>query len=115
MKIEAVRTAALALPETTEEPHHRLVSFRVGGKIFVTVPPGDEYIHVFLSEADREIALAAFPDFTETLLWGGKVVGVRVTLANASAGPVKAMLRQAYAFQAAKPKARSGGKRPRTS
>ena len=83
MKFETVRRAALVLPETTEEPHHHFGSFRVRGKIFITVPPDNTHIHVFLSEQDREQALAAYPDFTEKLLWGGKVVGLRVTLATA--------------------------------
>jgi hypothetical protein len=34
-----VRRLALSLPETTEEPHHDMTSFRVGGKIFATVTP----------------------------------------------------------------------------
>jgi hypothetical protein len=106
VKLEAVRTAALALPETTEEPHHNFGSFRVRGKIFVTVPPDHEHIHVFVNEQDREFALAAHPDFTEKLLWGGKVVGVRVALANAKPAVVKAMVLQAYEHKAAKPPTR---------
>ena len=102
MKLDTVRTAALALPDTTEEPHHHFGSFRVRGRIFITMPPGDGHIHVFLSEQDRELALAAYPAFTEKLLWGGKVVGLRITLAQAPATPVKALVRQAYAHQSAK-------------
>lgn len=103
MKLETVRTAALALPDTSEAPHHHFGSFRVGGRIFITIPPGDSHIHVFLSEPDRELALAAYPEFTEKLLWGGKVVGVRITLAKARAAAVKAMVRQACKYQSAKP------------
>ena len=111
MKIETVRTAALALPETTEEPHHNLGSFRVRGKIFVTVPPEQEHIHVFVNEQDRELALSAYPHFTEKLLWGGKVVGIRVALAMANAAAVKALVRQAYEHKSGKPSAGSMGKR----
>jgi hypothetical protein len=32
------RRLALALPEVTEQPHFDMASFRVRGKIFVTVP-----------------------------------------------------------------------------
>ena len=88
--------AALALPDTTEAPHHHFGSFRVRGKIFITVPPGNEHIHVFLSEQDRELALAAYPEFTEKLLWGGKVVGLRVSLPKAKPAVVKTLVRQAY-------------------
>lgn len=93
--------AALALPDTTEAPHHHFGSFRVRGKIFVTVPPGNEHIHVFLSEQDRELALAAYPEFTEKLLWGGKVVGLRVSLPKAKPAVVKALVRQAYTHKSA--------------
>ena len=56
MNIDSVRAIALSLPHATEEPHHQFSSFRVHGKIFVTVPPDEEHIHVFVSEEDREIA-----------------------------------------------------------
>jgi hypothetical protein len=111
VKLDAVRTAALALPETTEEPHHNFGSFRVRGKIFVTVPPDNGHIHVFVNEQDRELALAAYPDFTDKLLWGGKVVGVRVALAKAKPAVVKAMLVQAYEHKGAKPAPRKSAKR----
>jgi hypothetical protein len=111
VKLETVRAAALALPETTEEPHHKLGSFRVRGKIFVTIPPDNEHIHVFVNEQDRELALAAYPDFTEKLLWGGKVVGIRVALAKAKPAVVKAMVRQAYEHKSAKSQARASSKR----
>ena len=111
MKLETVRAAAMALPETTEEPHHHFGSFRVRGKIFVTIPPDNEHIHVFVNEQDRELALAAYPEFTEKLLWGGKVVGVRVSLARATPAVVKAMVRQAYEHKSAHSPTRPPSKR----
>lgn len=111
MKIKTVRTAAMALPETTEEPHHDFSSFRILGKIFVTIPPDNEHIHVFVNEQDRERALAAFPDFTEKLLWGGRAVGVRVSLAKAPAAVVHAMVRQAYEYKSVQSLSRPPGKR----
>lgn len=59
MKLATLRKFALSLPEVTEEPHHDFGSFRVRGKIFVTVPPGEEFIHVFAPEPVREQALGA--------------------------------------------------------
>ncbi len=112
VKLEAVRIAALALPETTEEPHHHFGSFRVRGKIFITVPPDNEHIHVFVNEQDREIALAAYPEFTEKLLWGSKVVGVRVALPKAKTSVVHALVRKAYEHKSAKFSARATAKRP---
>jgi hypothetical protein len=80
------------------------------GKIFVTVPPDNEHIHVFVNGQDRELALAAYPEFTEKLLWGGKVVGIRVALPRAKPAAVKAMLVHAYVHKAAKPPARKSAK-----
>ena len=54
MKLADVRRFALGLPDVTEEPHHEYSSFRMRGKIFVTVPPHGEHIHVFIDEASRE-------------------------------------------------------------
>lgn len=111
MKLDAIRTAALALPDTTEEPHHHFGSFRVRGRIFITVPPDHGHIHLFVNEQDRELALAAYPGFTEKLLWGGKVVGVRVALARADAPAVLGLVHQAYRHQAGKPPGRAAAKR----
>ena len=61
VKLEEVRKVALALPHTTEEPHHNFGSFRVRGKIFVTIPPGDELLHIFLPVEQRELALRSIP------------------------------------------------------
>lgn len=116
MKLEAVRKIALSLPEVTEEPHHDYGSFRVKGKIFVTVPPSAERIHVFLADLEREVALSMHPEFVDKLLWGGKVVGVRVNLSVAKPSVVKAMLEQAWLNKAPKavqskcrPAVRGGG------
>ncbi len=99
--LEAIRKVALALPEVTEEPHHHFGSFRVRGKIFATVPPGGELLHIFVSEQDREHALAMDPEFLEPLLWGGKVVGVRARLPVAVKATVLDLVRKAYAHKSA--------------
>lgn len=102
MKLAEVRRLALGMPEVTEAPHHEASSFRVRGKIFVTVPPGDEYIHVFVDEASREQALVLYPQFVEKLFWGGKVWGVRILLATASPSAVRSLVRSAWANKAPK-------------
>lgn len=102
MTLAAIRKYALSLPEVTEEPHHQYGSFRVRGKIFVTFPPEEDYLHVFVAEQDRELALAMYSEFTEKLLWGGKVVGVRLTLESAPQAAVKSLVRQAWANKAPK-------------
>ena len=96
IRLEAVRRFALGLPEVTEEPHFDKASFRVARKIFVTVPPGETHIHVFVGEALREPALALHPDAIEKLTWGGKVVGLRLDLARCPAADVRALVRAAW-------------------
>jgi len=96
MKIASVRKHALSLEAVTEEPHHDYSSFRVRGKIFVTVPPAEDFIHVFVGDEDRERALALYPDCVQKLLWGGKVVGLRIALEPADAVAVKALVSKAY-------------------
>lgn len=102
MKIAAVRKHALSLEAVTEEPHHHYSSFRVRGKIFVTIPPDETSIHVFVGDDDRERALAMHPEFIEKLTWGTKVCGVRVELAAAAAGVVKWLVDRAHANRVAK-------------
>ncbi len=96
LKIDSVRSYAMSLEAVTEAPHHRYSSFRVRGKIFVTIPPGGEFIHVFVGEADREPALVIHSEFAEKLLWGGKVVGLRIALESAVPAAVKALVKAAY-------------------
>lgn len=106
MKLETVRKFALSLPEATEAPHFTFNSFRVKGKIFVTVPPEGTHIHVFVPDELREPALVLHADWVEKLLWGGKVVGLRVALAQAEPAAVRELVRAAHAHKAAGPAAR---------
>lgn len=96
VKISAVREYALSLEAVTEEPHHNFSSFRVRGKIFVTVPPDEKFIHVFVGEGQREKALAVYPAFIEKLFWGGKARGLRIELEKADPVAVKALVSKAY-------------------
>ena len=102
IKIAQVRQCALSLPDATEEPHFEYSSFRVRGKIFVTVPPDEKHVHVFIGEADREIALALHAAFLEKLVWGGKVRGLRVLLSKASPTVVSRLVREAWVHKAPK-------------
>jgi hypothetical protein len=102
MKLADARRIALSLPEATEEPHFALTSFRINGKIFATAPPGGEYLHVFVSEEERELALVMAPDCLEKLLWGGKVRGLRVVLGKAKPKVVADLLMRAWSRKAPK-------------
>jgi hypothetical protein len=96
MKLSTVHKYALSLPEVAEAPHHHFSSFRVRGKIFVTVPPDENFLHIFVDDEVRDEALALHGVFVEKLLWGGKVVGVRVELASADAKVVKGLVANAW-------------------
>lgn len=96
MKYIAVQKFALSLPDTNEQPHHQMSSFRVRGKIFATVTPELTHLHVFVDAPDRELAQASYPDFTETLFWGGKEVGVRIVIQEAPAAVVRYFLQKSY-------------------
>jgi hypothetical protein len=102
VKLEQARRFALSLPSVTEEPHFSYSSFRVGGKIFATVPPEGEHLHVFVEEEQRQRALALEPDAVEKLLWGQRVVGLRVHLVQAKAPLVRRLLEQAWSRKAPK-------------
>jgi YjbR len=110
VKIDPIRKYALALEAVTEEPHHNYSSFRVRGKIFVTIPPDEKFVHVFVGEEDREQALAMYPDFLEKLLWGTKVLGLRVSLDTARPTVVKSLVGKAYETRVEKD---AGPKSPR--
>lgn len=96
MKIQQARNYALSLPETTEEPHFKYSSFRVCGKIFATLSPNCDYLHIFIGEDQRAPLIATQPDVFEALHWGSKVVGVRVSLAPANAVTVKRLLLESW-------------------
>ena len=102
MKLAQVRKLALSLPEVTEEPHFQFSSFRVRGKIFVTVPPDGKHIHVFVGDQQREPALAMHPEYLSKLTWGGKVVGLRAELGPADAGVIGELVRHAWKAKAPK-------------
>ena len=102
MRLSHVRKAALALPEVTEEPHFHRTSFRVRGKIFATAAVDEPFVNVMVGESAREPVLAMHPDFVEKLMWGNKVVGIRIDLRKANHGVTIDLLRQAWREKAPK-------------
>ena len=113
MDIETVRRFALSLPETTEAPHFNFSSFRVRGKIFVTVPPEGGYIHVFVDEQERLLALAMYPESIEPLHWGHKIAGLRIRLAAAKPASVRHLVTAAWRTKAPKRLAAAAGLMPK--
>src|SRR5262250_1666426 len=92
--LDSARAFALSLPGSTEEPHFEASSFRVRGKIFATVPPDDEHLHVFVGKEEVRAAMAADPAAFEPLLWGQRLHGLRIRLAAASQPRVAELLEE---------------------
>jgi hypothetical protein len=96
VSLALVREIALALPGATEEPHFDMVSFRVRGKIFATVPPDELHLHLFVDAAETEACLAEDPVVFEPLVWGGKPRGLRVSLPGAAPDRIRELLEEAW-------------------
>jgi hypothetical protein len=110
MTLTQVRKHALSLPGAVEEPHFERTSFRVRGKIFITAKPSESHIHIFVPEHAREPALAMHGDYVSKLLWGGKVVGLRVELPKAESGVVKDLIEIAWQSKAPKTRGSAGAR-----
>ena len=97
-----VRAIALGLPDTREQPHFAMTSFRVRGSIFATMPAERDSLHVFVPEEDVHDAVAEHPDSCEELWWGQKLDGVRVKLADSDPALVGELLVTAWRQKAPK-------------
>ena len=71
-------------------------SFRVRGKIFATVPPDDEHLHVFVDEGEVNAAVAEDPAAFEPLLWGQRLRGLRVRIAAAPNHRIAELLEESW-------------------
>ena len=96
MNLEEARRFALSLPETSETPHHEYSSYRVRGRIFATVPPDGEHLHVFVEEHETRASVAENPAAFEELWWGKRLVGVRVNLPAVESQPILEILEEAW-------------------
>ena len=91
----------MALPETTEQDHHGMPSFRVRGKILATAPD-EEHIRVMLAEDEIRAAVAEHPDVCTPFSWGKKLACVVVALAPATHGVLEELLIEAWLSKAPK-------------
>jgi hypothetical protein len=80
-----------------EQDHHGFPSFRVGGKIFATLPDA-EHLHVMLPEERIRAIVASDPHVCEEKWWGKKLAAVRVSLPDATKDRVAAMLEEAWSL-----------------
>jgi hypothetical protein len=102
VSVATVRRLALELPESAEAPHHAMTSFRVAGKIFATVPPEGDRLHVFLPEGEVAAYCAEFPTAIEELWWGTRLQGCRVALRQAERALVRELLTESWRRKAPK-------------
>jgi hypothetical protein len=96
VSVATVRTLALDLPETVEAPHHDMTSFRVAGKIFATMPPTGDRVHVFVDEDEVAAYCAEFPAAVEELWWGKRLSGCRILLRQADRALVRELLTESW-------------------
>jgi len=79
LTIQQVRELAMSLPETTEQDHHGMDSFRVGGKIFATIPD-DDHVRAMVDESAILAAVDENPVACEAFYWGKRLACVVVAL-----------------------------------
>jgi len=104
MRLDTARRFALSLPETTEEPHFDMSSFRVKGKIFATVPPDGKRLHIFVDRHEAEALIDEDPTAYEAIRWGkqDKTDWLRVHLGAAERTQVCELLEDAWRAKAPK-------------
>ena len=73
-----------------------MASFRVRGKIFVTVPPEGTRLHVFVDPVEVEGYVAQDPAAFEPLRWGDRLSGLRVNLAATPASVLAEVIEEAW-------------------
>ncbi|HEX2680697.1 MAG TPA: MmcQ/YjbR family DNA-binding protein [Candidatus Dormibacteraeota bacterium] len=93
--LREAREIALALPGAVEADHWGNPSFRVGGKIFATVPEST-FLNVMIDPFQVDGLVRDYPDCCAPLLWGKNVRGVTVNLRHASRPVVSRLLEEAW-------------------
>jgi len=95
MNVDEVRLLALALAGATEEPHHGFPSFRVGKKIFATMPDTD-HLNIMLEPESIQEAVAIDPAACEEQWWGKKLTALRVSIPLISEDVLAGLLEEAW-------------------
>jgi hypothetical protein len=103
--VSGARRLALSLPAATEQDHHGMPSFRVGTRIFATVPD-DRHVRVMAGEPAVLAAVAEYPGVCEPFYWGRRLACVVVDLSAAPPALVKDLLTDAWLRKASPTQAR---------
>ncbi|HEY6537827.1 MAG TPA: MmcQ/YjbR family DNA-binding protein [Candidatus Dormibacteraeota bacterium] len=93
--IAQARRVAMSLPEVTEQPHHEVISFRVGGKIIATVPDG-EHLRVMLDQAEIRVAASENPQSFHEFYWGRRLACLVIDLADVTVPQIRELLTEAW-------------------
>ena len=101
-----LRDLVLSFPETTEQPHFGIPSYRVRGKIFATVPD-DEHVRVRVDESEIRAAAAEHPASCAEFYWGNRLACVVVDLTRAPDDLLTELLTEAWLTKAPKTLARA--------
>ena len=86
---------------------------RATRKIFATVPPEGDHLHVFVDDDAVGAAVQFDPKVFEELWWGKKLAGLRVSLSHAKPTAVRDLLQASWQRKATKRPA-PGSRRTRT-
>ncbi len=110
------RALALALPDVVEASHMHHPDFRVGGKIFATLGPGEVWGMVQLPPEAQARYVVAEPTVFEPAkgAWG-RAGSTIVKLERARKATISKALREAWEFVAAKSKRTGTTKRRRAT
>ncbi len=93
--MRSVRSMALSLPESTEQDHHGMASFRVRGRIFATVPD-PAHVRVMVDEPEVNAACAEASASCEPLYWGRRLAGVVVEVRTVPTPLLRELLAEAW-------------------
>jgi hypothetical protein len=94
-----VRAWVQELPEVTEQDHHGISSFRVRGRIFVTLPD-DTHLRAMVDETEIRATVAENPTVCHELYWGKRLSCVVVDLPHARPQLVEELLTEAWTAKA---------------
>lgn len=99
---------ALALPESREMDHHGMMSFRIRGKIFATVPD-KRHVRAMVDEEETRALAASEPDVYSELWWGKRLACVEIELASVAPEALHEVLVDAWRRKAPKRLVRDHG------
>lgn len=99
--LDEARAMALALPEAMEMDHHGMMSFRIRGKIFATVPD-KRHVRAMVDEEETRALAASEPDVYSELWWGKRLACVEIELASVAPDALREVLIDAWRRKAPK-------------